>query len=214
MTVLVFANGIIEDVEWIRPYLPNATATIAADGGTHHLHKLNHAPNIIIGDQDSLTNDQKQWLQQNGTQFITHSPAKHETDIELALLYAAKHFSEEILLFGALGGRLDQTLANILLLTHPQLNGRSIKLLTSQETAWLVDTSTTIHGQTGDTLSLIPLNGDVQIERTSGLQWPLQYDTLSFGLARGISNVLIKPIATVTIQTGVLLCIHTRLEGA
>lgn len=210
MTVLIFANGIIEDVQWVRPYLQNATAIIAADGGTHHLHKLNHPPNLVIGDQDSLTPDLQTWLDEHNVHFITYPPAKDETDLELALLYAVEHYADELLLFGTLGGRLDQMLANILLLTHPQLNGRSIKLITANETAWLVTEKTTIHGEIGDTISLIPLGGNTHIKNTSGLKWPLHNDILSFGLARGISNVLLKETAFVEIQSGTLLCIHTR----
>ena len=48
-----------------------------------------------------------------------HPAAKDETDLELALVYAANNYPGDIYLFGVLGGRLDQTLANILLLTHP-----------------------------------------------------------------------------------------------
>ena len=212
MTVLIFANGIIEDVEWIRPYLTNATVVIAADGGTSHLHRLNYAPDVIIGDQDSLAEEHRQWLEQNGIQFSTYPPAKDETDLELALLYAVEHFDEEILLFGTLGGRLDQMLANVLLLTHPQLNGRSVKLLTANETAWMVTDKTTVQGKVGDILSLIPLTGDAHIKATTGLEWPLNNDVLAFGLARGISNSLTHPTATIELHSGTLLCIHTKSE--
>ncbi len=210
MTILIFANGIIEEVEWIRPYLPHAHTIIAADGGTRHLFKLNHPPDLMIGDQDSLSPALQRWLAQHSTQLLIHPPAKDETDLELALLYAVQNFSDEILLFGALGGRLDHLLANILLLTHPHLNGRSITLLTPTERAWIVTQKTTITGEIGDTISLIPLKGDVHIKTTNGLQWALHNETLSFGLARGVSNVLHKQTAVIEVQSGTLLCIHTR----
>lgn len=62
MAVLVFANGIIEDVAWIRPYLPSATSIIAADGGSRHLFALNQLPNVVIGDMDSLSDEIRDWL--------------------------------------------------------------------------------------------------------------------------------------------------------
>ena len=213
MTVLIFANGIIEEVSWIRPYLTKATAIIAADGGTRHLYQLKQAPDVVIGDLDSVSPMLQTWLEDHRVQFITYPPAKNETDLELALLYAVEKYDQEILLFGTLGGRLDQMLANILLLTHPKLNGRSIKLLTANETAWLTTTQTTINGQIGETVSLIPLGGDVHIKSTQGLKWPLQDEILAFGLARGISNVLLAPSASIAISSGTLLCIHTRHEN-
>ncbi|NJN54571.1 MAG: thiamine diphosphokinase [Anaerolineae bacterium] len=185
MAVLIFANGEIEDVTWIRPYLSSVTAVIAADGGTRHLLRLNHAPDIVIGDMDSLSEEARIWLAAHATRFIRHSPAKDETDLELALLYAVQQYNDPLLIFGALGGRLDQTIANITLLAHPGLHGRSMQLITPSERAWLVTRSTTIQGQVGDIVSLLPLTDDAHIQSTSGLQWPLQDDVLTFGLARG-----------------------------
>lgn len=210
MTVLIFANGDINEVEWIRPYLERATAVIAADGGTRHLFRLNHPPDIVMGDMDSLPDAARPWLDAAHTRLLAYAPAKNETDLELALLYAAENYADPLLLFGALGGRLDQTLANILLLTHPGLHGRTVHLLTAHERAWLVRDHTEIHGQIGDLVSLIPLGGDAHIANTTGLQWPLQDDVLTFGLARGVSNVVTAAPATLTLHTGQLLCIHTN----
>lgn len=218
MTILIFANGEINEVEWIRPYLERATAVIAADGGTRHLLRLNHPPDIVMGDMDSLPDEARPWLATAHTRLLAYPPAKDETDLELALLYAAENYADPLLIFGALGGRLDQMLANILLLAHPGLHGRAIQLVTAHERAWLVRDHTEIHGQIGDLVSLIPLGGDAHIANTTGLQWPLQDDVLAFGLARGVSNVLTPALsaaevavpATVTLHTGQLLCIHTK----
>lgn len=210
MTVLIFANGVMADVAWARPYLDEATAVIAADGGTRYLYQLDHPPQAIIGDMDSLSEEMRRWLEANQTIFVTHPPAKDETDLELALLYAVAHYPDDLLLFGALGGRLDQTLANILLLTHPRLHGRTVKLLTRREQAWLITDTSQIQGQAGDTVSLIPLGGDVRVRSTSGLEWSLHDETLAFGLARGVSNVMTGETAVVTVAGGTLLCIHAK----
>jgi thiamine pyrophosphokinase len=210
MTIFIFANGDLQRVDWIRPLLAGATAVIAADGGAIHLMKLGRPPDIIIGDMDSLTPQVKEWLHTAGTQFIVHSPAKDETDLELALLYAASAYQEEIWLFGTLGGRLDQTLANVMLLAHPALKERKIRLVDEHQRAWLVNSTTVIRGAKGDTVSLIPLGGDVEIERTIGLSWQLNNETLSFGPARGTSNLMTAGSATIGVRSGLLLCIHSR----
>ncbi len=208
MGTLIFANGEMKIGEWIRPYLQKATAVIAADGGTKHLHKLGRLPDLVIGDLDSLNDDLRQWVGAGQVPIRQHPPAKDETDLELALIHAANEYPDDIYLFGVLGGRLDQTLANILLLTHPVLTGREVKLVTANETAWLITRSTEILGQPGDTVSLIPLGGNVHMQRTTGLAWPLENETLTFGLARGISNVMTQSTASVSIESGTLLCIH------
>jgi len=212
MTVLLFANGDLEEIEWIRPYLTVATAVIAADGGTKHLWRLGHLPDVVVGDMDSLPQQVRQWLAAASVPLSVAPVIKDETDLELALLHAATHYKEDILIFAAFGGRLDQTLANILLLAHPALAAYRIELLTPYERAWLVTAETEIRGQIGDTVSLIPLGGEVLVRQTTGLQWPLIDEILAFGPARGVSNTMTSPVATVSIESGTLLCLHVRQE--
>ncbi len=65
-----------------------------------------------------------------------------------------------------------------------------------------------IRGQRGDTLSLLPLSGDVAGIHTEGLEYPLRDGTLSFGAARGVSNVLTEAEARVRVGSGFLLAVH------
>ncbi len=209
MTIFVFANGEVERTEWIRPLLPHASVIIAADGGTRHLFALAQPPDVVVGDMDSLPSEMLDWLETTATRRITHPAAKDETDLELALLLALD-YDGPIWVFGALGGRLDQTLANILLLAHPALHGRSVQLVNEYERAWLVEGETMVNGRAGDIVSLIPLDGDVTIEATIGLEWPLRDDVLAFGPARGVSNVMTEDTAEVRLTAGRLLCVHTQ----
>lgn len=208
MTIVIVAHGDLENPEWIKSLLDSATAVIAADGGAWHLDRLGTRPGIIIGDLDSYPQEKIH----PDTKIIQHPPDKDETDLELALLYAVEHFDEDIRVIGAFGGRVDQMLANILLLSHPQILSRPVRLLSQYQTIWLATNTTSIEAEVGDTLSLIPLNGDVLVQSTTGLKWPLNNSTLTFGPARGISNVLTQPLATITVANGYLLCIHTRQE--
>lgn len=196
------------DVAWARPFLQQASHIIAADGGTRHLFQVGVLPDVVIGDMDSLPDETLTWLTEGRANLIRYHTAKDETDLELALLYA-RQFDEEILLFGALGGRLDQMLANVLLLVHPALAACSITVVEQYERAWLVTERTEFEGEPGDTVSLIPLAGDVVVKQTNGLRWPLLDSVLSFGLARGVSNVMTAVSASVEVASGKLLCIHT-----
>lgn len=209
MALLIFANGVLDEVEWIRPYLAQATAVWAVDGGSNHLLRLNLLPDRVIGDMDSLSPAVQKWFADNQIPFEQYPPEKDETDLELALLLAAEQSDDEIWLFGLLGGRLDQMLANIFLLTHPTLVGKTVQLITPTERAWLVRQQTEIAGQEGDLVSLIPLAGDAQGVTATGFRWPLQAETLRFGQARGVSNRLTAEKATVQVKNGLLLCVQT-----
>ena len=209
MSILIFANGDLFPGDWLAPFLDDATQLIGADGGTRHILALGLVPDLVIGDLDSLEKVEVEALRARGVTIDVYPVAKDETDMELALRYAASRDDTPIVILGGLGGRLDQTLANILLLAHPLLVGRKVLLAAANETAWLVTAATEIQGRPGDRISLIPLGGDVQVQRTTGLAWPLNDETLSFGPARGISNRMTAAVATVVLDRGSLLCIHS-----
>ena len=202
MTILIFANGDIAGVEWIRPYLEESSVVIAADGGMRHLLQLQHLPDVVIGDLDSLPPEIHEQLEAQGTTVNVYPYDKNETDLELALLHAISHYDDDIQIVGALGGRLDQTLANIMLLAHPALADRRVELVTEYQR----------DGQVGDMLSLVPIGGDVLVQETTGLRWPLTNEVLVVGPALGVSNVMTEPVAAIIISSGTLLCIHTDRE--
>lgn len=212
--VLIFANGMIEELEWVRPLTTRAEATIAADGGIRHLLALGQTPGVLIGDLDSLPAGVADVMDQWPTKIMRHPASKDETDLELALLFAKARFPDvELIVLGGFGGRLDHTLANLMLLAHPELISYPVRFITNHESAWLVNDRTTIVGHIGDTVSLIPLGGAARVLETTGLRWALSEETLEFGPARGMSNELTAERATIRLESGLLLCIHHSPNG-
>ena len=210
---LIFANGEINDGPMVRRALAAAADAIiiAADGGAHAARRFDLEINLVIGDMDSLGEAALTTLTASGVEALRHPPEKDETDLELALLWAAQSGIEWIRIIGALGGRLDQTLSNIFLLALPQLNGRDVRLVAGIQEAWLCyPGETIIDGASGDTVSLIPLNGAAHGVRTENLYYPLHDETLTFGPARGVSNVMSTDQARVWLRDGVLLLVHTE----
>ena len=95
---------------------------------------------------DSLPKEAQAWLEAEEVTVFVYPHDKNETDLELALLHAVAHYEDDIQIFGALGGRLDQTLANIMLLAHPALVDRHVELLTEHQRAWLLTEQAEISG--------------------------------------------------------------------
>lgn len=211
--VLIFANGETNDGAMVRRALALAAPNpfvIAADGGARLVSYFGLTPNAIIGDMDSITAEALERGQMQGASILRYPPAKNETDLELALLYAVEQGAGWIRVIGAAGDRLDQTLSNIYLLGLPALSGCDVRLVAGKQEAWLMMAGmTTIEGAAGDTVSLIPLSGAVQGIRTEGLHYPLKHETLSFGPARGVSNVLDGTHAAIYSEDGILLIVHT-----
>lgn len=207
---IVFANGDLWQPDVIAGRLGPDDLLIAADGGARLCRALGRQPHLVIGDLDSLPPAERAALQAAGVRFEQHRAEKDETDLELALLAALRAGAQRVAVVGALGGRLDMTLANVLLLGHPALDGRRVELWHGPQTAWLIrPPGETIPGQAGDTLSLIPLEGAAVGVSLAGLRYPLTDDTLPAGPARGVSNVLTGPEARVSLRAGQLLAVHT-----
>ncbi len=95
-----------------------------------------------------------------------------------------------------------------MLLTHDKLAGRRVDIREPGQRAWLVRSETVIEGTVGDMVSLVPLGGDVKIRATVGLHWPLVNEVLRVGPSRGISNIMTESEASVSVESGLLLCIH------
>jgi thiamine pyrophosphokinase len=164
-----------------------------------------------VGDFDSLDAQLVEQLRARGSQIITAAVEKDETDTELAVQLAIERGATHIVLLGALGGgRFDHTIANVLLLAG--FDTVPIQIIDGPSTCWLLrgPGRTTIEGHTGDLLSLLPLTGDAKGIRTHGLYYPLNGDTLHFGKPRGVSNVLTRDEAEVSLESGMLLVIHTE----
>jgi thiamine pyrophosphokinase len=207
---VIFVNGVLPEPKAVLSLIHPGDLLIAADGGLRHIKRLGLTPHVLIGDLDSVSPQDILALQNSAVQVERYPVDKNETDLELALLYACRHKCQHIVLIGALGGRLDQTLGNISLLLLPELAGLDVRLDDGIEEVFFIRTSAALDGQPGDTVSLLPWNGPVQGVTTHHMRYPLFAETLYPEHTRGISNVIEDLPASVQISSGLLLCIHTR----
>lgn len=207
---LIFANGDLNDGPAVRRALAQPRLVIAADGGAEHAVQLGLSVALVVGDMDSISSATLTNLEQSGAEIQRHPPAKNETDLELALLAAVEHNAESIRVIGALGGRLDHMLANIYLLNLPRLAGRDVRFVAGTQTTWLLSPGEYgLPGDLNDLISLIPLTDAVEGITTRGLLYPLRDETLKFGPARGISNVICEASPSVRFRAGKLIVVHT-----
>ncbi len=213
MRALIFANGDRNDGIMVRRALEIAhepTFIVAADGGAQVARSFGLRVDVVVGDMDSLPHAEVERLITAGTEIVRHPPEKDATDLELALLLVTERGADWIRIIGGIGDRIDQTLANIYLLALPILERRDVRLVAgAQEMRLLKPGEHRLDGTAGDTISLIPVGGAVEGIRTTNLYYPLKDETLDFGPARGISNVMENAQAQVTFRTGSLLMVHT-----
>ena len=209
---VIIAHGELIVTPEVEELVRRADLIIAADGGAGAALAHGWQPHILVGDLDSAPADVRARAEAGGAEVLQYPVRKDETDTELALHTALARGAEEVYLLGAVGGRLDHTLANLLLLALPELEGARLTILAGRQRIFAIRDHAEIPGRPGDLVSLLPLGGDAEGIWTSGLDYPLQGGTLRFGAPRGISNVITRPPAEVRLEKGLLLAIVTRQQ--
>lgn len=213
MNALIFANGNLDlsaDLADLATLLTQADFLIAADGGANHCTRLGLTPDILLGDLDSIKPAILAKLESEGVAIHRHPTRKDATDLELALDLAVEKGAQTIWLIGALGGRWDMSLANIMLGASDKYKEQEIFLLGQDCSMQILHPGKihTLSGTSGQNISFLPLKDDVFGVTLIGFEYPLKNHTIPFGSTIGISNIL-KDAQEATVQhsKGVLLCV-------
>jgi thiamine pyrophosphokinase len=212
MIVAIFSGGSYRDLEFYRGLIKDAGLIIAADSGGEALLLLGIVPDILVGDMDSIGADVFAEISGRGARVIEVPPEKDFTDTELAVRTALDRGAKEIVICGALGGRLDHTLANISLLVLAQERGVTARIVTEDQEAYLLaaDVVNTIAGAIGKTVSLIALSDPTTGVTTHDLKYPLREANLTLLSPLGVSNEISGPNPYVEFWEGRLLLVSVR----
>ncbi len=206
---VIFANGVPANPAENRRHLAPDDTILCADGGTLHALALGLTPHLIVGDLDSLPAGVQAELAAQGVPVERHPVKKDQTDLELALAAAVRRGATEILILTALGGRLDQQLANLLLLTRPEWAGVRLRLAEGNQQAWLLrgPDALTLTGAPGDTLSVVALSETLTGLSLRGVEWPLRDATVPRGSTLTISNTFLRRQAHIELAGGLALVV-------
>lgn len=208
--VILFANGDFSSLDFYKKLLREDDYIICADGGVNTVYPAGIVPDLLIGDFDSVEGDILEKLKFEKTEFLKYPAEKDESDLELALLKAIELKPEEIIIFAALGKRLDHIFANLMLLTLPLKSGLICSIIEEDYEIFLIDKFIKIKRGKGAYLSLFPLTPVVEAIETYGLKYSLKNENLYLGPSRGLSNEIIEEEATIKIKKGKLLIIKTN----
>jgi len=211
MRAVIFANGLIRKIHLINELVEEDDFIISADGGLRYIRSLNLKPNLVVGDLDSIGNDDIKFLNSKNIEILKFPNEKDQTDLEIAIRESVNRNYRRILIIGALGGRIDQTLANLGLITSFSNNNVQIEFDDGQERIMLIQDRLLLSGKKRDTVSLIPLCLPVKGITTHGLKYSLNDESLFPYQTRGISNEMLGDSAKIEITSGTMLCIHIRI---
>ena len=210
MRALIVLGGDAPGEALLSRCMRESDLVIAADSGLAAFDRAGLSPDLLVGDMDSV--DSAILSRYEGRVPERRlSPIKDDTDgvdaVDLAIARGAK----EITLLGALGGRLDHALANVMLLVRAYRKGARARILTEAERIVRVCAEERLQGAEGDTVSLLPL-GTARGVTLLGFFYPLKDATLDSDYPLGVSNVVTDSEAIVRAREGDLILFH-RFDG-
>ncbi|HEX2925963.1 MAG TPA: thiamine diphosphokinase [Ruminiclostridium sp.] len=205
MKAVCVCNGSIYDHDTLKSYINDSDYIISVDGGSGHLRRMEILPDILIGDFDSANKEDVQYFIDKGIEISKFPVEKDMTDSELAIEKALELGADEVVFLGALGTRMDHSLANVFLLKKMLDVGLKGCIIDEHNEIYMFDSSFSLKRKRGYKLSLIPITEMVTGVSTKGLKYVLKDATMAIGTSWGISNEFMDETASVTISSGILL---------
>jgi len=190
---------------------------IAVDGGLGYCGVLGLEPDLILGDFDSVTEEEEKAvvaLEQQIPDRILRLPSeKDDTDMLAALKEGMERGYRDFRIYAGTGGRFDHTLANIQCLLYLK-NRDAVGYLVDGGGMMLVVKNEAVQFKAGleGYLSLFSMVGESRGVSNSGMKYTLEGATLSNDFPIGISNEFVGEEATISVEDGTLACIISYAE--
>lgn len=210
MKICIILNGEIKNYDYINTIVSNVSYDyiICSDGGANHAYNMNIVPDYIIGDLDSINKSIIDYYKNKNVNFEKFPIKKDETDTELCIQLSQKLKAKEIDLIGALGGRIDHTIANINLLYYIRKRGIKPKIISEKEEIYIaIDEEVIIDGEIGNTISILPIKNDAKGVTLKKLEYSLENDDIEFSTPLGISNVMTDINCNIKVNEGSIIII-------
>ncbi|MDR3209011.1 MAG: thiamine diphosphokinase [Oscillospiraceae bacterium] len=185
---------------------------VAADGGYAALTARGFAPDLVVGDFDSLG------AAPEHPNVVALPTEKDDTDLFAAVKLALSRGCGEFIINGALGGRLDHTLGGIHALAYAVNAGaRGVLAGEGMNVTLVRGGQARFTAAATGILSVFAYGGAARVS-IAGMRYLAEELQLKPDVPRGVSNEFLGVPARVTAHEGLLLLtwsgeIYTTLEG-
>ena len=194
---LIIVGGADFSDDLFKEVYDNELPIIAADGGANFLAENNIYPELVMGDLDSVS---EQNVQNIEPKKIIRIPDQDSTDLEKVLLNTQSPLTIGI---GFLGSQIDHELAALSALA--KFPEKKIILIGEHDIIFLVPPNFSLRSYVGMRVSLYPLD-EVKV-KSDGLKWATNGLTLKPTGQIGTSNKAIGKIIHLTPNQPKLLLI-------
>ncbi|MBO5209103.1 MAG: thiamine diphosphokinase [Lachnospiraceae bacterium] len=185
---------------------------IAADGGYQYCKRMQIVPDFVLGDMDSIAGEMRQEIdafQAEHPDKVKILPCmKDDTDMMSAIRMGLSKGYKKFVLYGAMGGRLEHTIANIQCLIYLKNQGAHGCMIEKECTVMVVQNET-IHFQKEKEgfFSMFALQQRAEGVTIRGMKYPLEDAVVTDDFPIGISNEFIGEASEITVKKGTLLLI-------
>ena len=199
--LVIVANGEFPTHSIPLQILNEATSMLACDGAANILIKKGYIPNIIIGDLDSLSDENKEKYKNQ----IILEDNQSENDLRKAINYAKKNNINNISIIGATGKREDHMIGNIFsLLDYKDIN---IKIYTDNGIFSCIHKTQNIESFKGQQVSIFTLDSTIKIT-SNNLKYNFNNNSIS-SIYIGTLNESLSDFFELEISHGSLLIFQT-----
>ncbi|MDY4812981.1 MAG: thiamine diphosphokinase [Ruminococcus sp.] len=198
MRCVIISGSPDTSIEEIKTLCSNDDFIVCADSGYTFARKAGLNPDLIIGDFDSLKEELP-----SDTEVVKLNTVKDDTDTEHCVMECIRRGYKDFLLLGSVGGRTDHTFANIAILSFlSEYNYHGVARNNGEEIQILKEGTYNVEGKNGLTFSVFPYGCESVNLTYKGTKYPLDNDTLTYNVSKGISNVFCDDKAEITINRG------------
>ncbi len=213
MKTLIIGGGCIE-ISFVESYVKENEFDyiIGVDGGCKVALDLGINMNYAVGDFDTLTEQDYNRIADQ-TSIVKLNPVKDETDMESAIEMSIDIGSSQVYVVGAIGNRIDHSLANIHLL-YKFLN-RNVEgfLVDKKNKIYMIQKYRRVYKKDlyGTYISFLPYTTGIKNLTLKGFKYPLNDANMSLFEAQswGISNELEQEVGEIFLDDGILLAMET-----
>lgn len=187
---------------------------IAVDGGLEYCRALGMEPDLVLGDFDSVGEELlaqvELWERSDPERVVRLKPEKDDTDTLAAVRVALERGYNSFLLYGAMGGRLEHTIANIQCLLFLRHHGAVGYMMDAGRMCFVMEDEERRFGASmRGYLSLFSLGEKAEGVDIRGMKYELNDAVITNDFPIGISNEFIGQEAVVRVKRGQLLGIVT-----
>lgn len=206
--VVIFANGNLSE-KFIND-LTGEDYVIGVDRGAWWLLRHGVIPQMAAGDFDSVDSNESEMIIKRVSTVNIYSSEKDFTDLHLGLSEALLLHPGQIIIYGAVGSRLDHTVAAVHLL-EISLDQKVETILKDErnEIRMVNDALIMYPSQEFRYFSILPFTEEVTVS-ISGSKYALDHKTIRRGETIGISNEFKDRSCRIKVHHGIILVIKSR----